>query len=283
MYVYSFGAPGHGKGFFDGLGGALKNKIHSLIQGKKSGGDNISGTSSGYISNVEDVHDALNEYFENGSDGLRKNKSKNQVNKFMFFKHLTRYNTIRRTVETFTGLEKINSCYQFVVSNVGVVHSRKRSCWCMKCITSMCNGSLNWGTDPRVSGCVSSALQTTSIYDFQNRQCTKLTGPGVSLQLSERRESQNKMASQLTPGAWVLFKGRGHTDQFIWMGRTISKLGWNNYCVLKNVSSVTKSIEGAVVSRNNYTINVQWYTQKVFGVLNMLCTPAHQWFRATVL
>ena len=75
------------------------------------------------------------------------------------------------------------------------------------------------------------------------------------------------MASQLTPGAWVLFKGRGHTDQFIWMGRTISKLGWNNYCVLKNVSSVTKSIEGAVVSRNNYTINVQWYTQKVFGVL----------------
>ena len=59
MYVYSFGAPGHGKGFFYGLVGAFKNKIHSLIQGTKSGGDKISGTSSGYISNVEDVHDAL--------------------------------------------------------------------------------------------------------------------------------------------------------------------------------------------------------------------------------
>ena len=72
MYVYSFEAPGHRKGFLDGLGGALKNKIYSLIQGTKSGGDNISGTSSGYISNVEDVHDALKEYFENGRDGLRK-------------------------------------------------------------------------------------------------------------------------------------------------------------------------------------------------------------------
>ena len=152
MHVYSFGAPGHGKGFFDGLGGALKNKIHSLIQGKKSVGDNIAGTSSGYILNVEDVHDALKEYFENGRDGLRKNKSKNQVNKFMLFKQLTQDNPIRRTEETFTGLEKINSCYQFVVSNVGVVHSRKRSCWCMKCITSMCNGSLNWGTYHRITG-----------------------------------------------------------------------------------------------------------------------------------
>ena len=63
MHVYSFGDPGHGKGFFDGLGGALKNKIHSLIQGKKSVGDNIAGTSSGYILNVEDVHNAMKEYF----------------------------------------------------------------------------------------------------------------------------------------------------------------------------------------------------------------------------
>ena len=38
-------------------------------------------------------------------------------------------------------------------------------------------------------------------------------------------------------------------------------------CVLKNVSSGTKNIEGAAVSRNGYAINVQWYTQKVFGVL----------------
>ena len=36
MYVYLFGAPGNGKGFFDGLGGALK-KIHNLVKGSKLG------------------------------------------------------------------------------------------------------------------------------------------------------------------------------------------------------------------------------------------------------
>ena len=140
----------------------------------------------------------------------------------------------------------------------------------MKYITSMCSGTLNWGTDRRVSGCGSSALQTTSIYDFQKRPCTKLTGPGVSLQLSERCESRKKMAPQLTPGAWVLFKGSGQAEQLIWLGRTIYKLGWNNDCVLKNVSSGTKNIEGAAVSRNVYAINVQWYTQKVVGVLEYI-------------
>ena len=28
MYVYSFGAPGHGKGVFDGVEGTIKNKVH---------------------------------------------------------------------------------------------------------------------------------------------------------------------------------------------------------------------------------------------------------------
>ena len=63
MYVYSFRDPGNRKGLFDGLCGALKNKIDNLIKGSKTGGDTISGTNSGYISNVEDVHNALKEYF----------------------------------------------------------------------------------------------------------------------------------------------------------------------------------------------------------------------------
>ena len=53
----------------------------------------------------------------------------------------------------------------------------------------------------------------------------------------------------------------------IWIGRAISKLEWENCCILKNDSSGNKTIEGASVERNGYAINVQWYTQKVVGVL----------------
>ena len=41
-------------------------KKHNLIKDSKTRGDTIAGMNSGFISNVEDVHDALKEYFENG-------------------------------------------------------------------------------------------------------------------------------------------------------------------------------------------------------------------------
>ena len=134
----------------------------------------------------------------------------------------------------------------------------------------MCNSSLNWGNHHRVNGCVSSAVQTTSIYDFQMRQCTKLTGPCVSLQLSEQGQNQNEMASQLIPGSWVAFKSTGDVDQIIWVGRAISKPEWDNCCVFFNDSSGRNNIDGAAVGRNGYAINVQWYIQKVVDMLEFI-------------
>ena len=266
-YVYSFGAPGHGKGFFDGLGGALKNRIHSLIKGTKTGGDTIAGTNSGYIANANDVHDALQEYFEHGRDGLRKRKAKNKVNKFKFFKSMIDDNPIRRTEETFTSLEKINSCYQFCVTNVGIVHARNRSCFCLKCISDLTDGSLNWGPEHHVKACVSSLIQTTSIYNFIKRPCTKLTGTDVAIHQSQRNQSRNEMASQLTPGSWIIFNSQGDNDQPIWLGRAMPKAEWSNSCIKKNNARGEKIIDGAKVARGGYAINVQWYTQKVIGIL----------------
>jgi hypothetical protein len=265
MYVYSFRAPGHGKGCFDGIGGALKNKIHSLIKGAKTGGDNIAGTASGYLSSIEDVHDALKEYFENGRSVSRKNKAKNKVDIFKLFKHITCDSEIRRPEETFVGLEKINSCYQFVVTNVGVMSLRMQSCWCLKCTAAMLEGSLNWGIDNCVYGCVSSAFQTTSVYNFHRRSCAKLTGPGVGLQLAQRL-ARNEMVSGITPGSWLLSKGSGKDRPGYLAQRAISKAEWRNDCKRKNISCSTKMIEGVEVTRNGYAINVQWYTQKSLGV-----------------
>ena len=105
------------------------------------------------------------------------------------------------------------------------------------------------------------------MYDFKKRLCTKLTGPDVGVNFTKQRQNQNEMVSQLTPGSWVIFKGSGETDQPIWLGRAISKPEWDNSCVWKNNSRCTKMIEGVEIGRHEYAINVQWYTQKVVGVL----------------
>ena len=60
MHVHSFQVTGRGQIFFDGLGGALKNKIHSLIKRSKTSGNVIAGNVSRYISNMEDMHEHWN-------------------------------------------------------------------------------------------------------------------------------------------------------------------------------------------------------------------------------
>ena len=55
--VYSFGAPGHGKGPYNGIGGRWKNKIDQCMSTVGTG--LLECTVSGFIQGVDDVHSAL--------------------------------------------------------------------------------------------------------------------------------------------------------------------------------------------------------------------------------
>ena len=93
----------------------------------------------------------------------------------------------------------------------------------MRCTIDMCNGILNWGTNHRVNGCVSSEIKTTNIHDFDKSDCNKLTRPSVSLQLLEHFHNSNEMAAQLISGSWFAFKRTADIDNIIWIGRAILK------------------------------------------------------------
>eukprot|EP00957_Ditylum_brightwellii_P005142 391502-Ditylum_brightwellii.AAC.1 len=200
-YVWSFGAPRHSKGFFDGVGGILKNAFHSLIKGTKSSGETIAGTLLGYITTSEDVYSALKEYFGANSQHRQK-KGKNQIDKFEFFYFGTYKNPVHCAEgEEFISLEKMSLCYQFLVSNAGLVHSRVRSGWCIKCYTALTSDSSGWQVMHSIHGCTLSSGQLTTIYNFDNRSCTKLKGAGTVIEIQQCNETQNEMASALTPGS----------------------------------------------------------------------------------
>ena len=115
MYVYSFGAPGHGKGPFDGLGGTIKNKIYGLIQATKtSNNEGVPGVDSGHINDVNDVFQAAQHYFENDYVYGR-SRSRNPVNHFKFFSYMMDTDPIQRPDEAFSQLCQISKNYQFVV------------------------------------------------------------------------------------------------------------------------------------------------------------------------
>ena len=258
-YVYSFGAPGHGKGCFDGVGGTFKNKIHQLIKSTKTSMQGIPGTTSGYIGTVEEVYNALKECFKGVADESRKKARKNPINHYEFFLHKSP--DIRRPPnETFVGLENITKNYQFVVTNVGIVHKRNRSCWCMKCMKAMMKGSLDWQESQRINGCISSTLSAT-VYEFIQTSCKKTVGVGVTTTNTERVHDKNDMTSKLSHGDWMLFKGgNGGCSQRVWLGRAMSKSEWSNQCIWKNESTRIQVADGVPVAPNQYAINVQWYT-----------------------
>jgi hypothetical protein len=108
-----------------------------------------------------------------------KNKVNNKVEILKSFKHVTCDSKICRPEETFIGLENPNSCYRFVVTNIGVTNLQTWFCWRLKCPAAMLEGSLNWGLYHCVCGCVSSDFQTTRVYNFHRRSCAKLTGQDV--------------------------------------------------------------------------------------------------------
>jgi hypothetical protein len=85
VYVYSFGAPGHGKVVFDGVGVAIKNKVHSLIKATKTSDDGVPGVDYGYINNVTDVFQAIQHYFENSEDRVQRRAGSNSINHYKFF------------------------------------------------------------------------------------------------------------------------------------------------------------------------------------------------------
>ena len=259
-YVWSFGASGHGKGTFDGIGGVLKNTIHGLIKGTKGSNQGIDGTESGYITTPKDVCDALKSRFEMDKVQNRRRKGgKHSIDYYNIRYFGATENPVRRPDnEEFEHLEKISE-----------VHSRQRSCWCTKCFAALVSGSAQWSaTEHCIYECTSSSNRSSTMYSFNKRSCAKVRGVDAQRAIATaQKASRNEMASKLTVGSWVLFKSPDNDEQPIWLGRTVGRADWNDTCILKNNTTRAKVIDGAAIPGKTYAINVQWYTQKVIGVL----------------
>jgi hypothetical protein len=278
MYVYSFGAPGHGKGVFDGVGGTIKNKISSLIKATKTSGEGVPGVESRYITDVNDVFQAIQHYFEKGDNRPRTRAGSTSINKYKFFSHLIAECPIPRPAvdEVFDPLEGISSNYQYAVNNVGIVYKRKQSCWCMSCMTQI-QSTLRWGETHAIPRCLSRGEDTTKVYDFVKQSCRKRQGVGVAAANEMIRVERNEIAEMLNVGDWMMFASPQASEPF-WIGRAIAKTEWGDRCSYKNNTPrqlKTPGIDETIMLRpGEYAINVQWYCQYDIGNPLKYCVEA---------
>ncbi|KAL7534418.1 hypothetical protein ACHAXR_005863 [Thalassiosira sp. AJA248-18] len=233
-YIYSFGAPGHGKGPYDGIGGRWKHKIDQVI---------ASSMASVII--------------------------ENPVHRYQFFLYTHDNNPIERPDEAFSTLKGISKQYQFAVSNEGVLYNRQRSCFCLPCMNDVTTigGTLGWGQKSHeVLRCAAAAAgsnsceePTDNVYTFSKSECTKTSGPGVTMAIANETRNRNEVASKLTVGDWVLFDSN-EDEQPIWLGRVMANPEWGGQGVLQNKSSSIKKYPGGVeVKKNGVAMNIMWY------------------------
>jgi hypothetical protein len=214
-FVYSFGAPGYGKGPYDGIGGQWKRKIDQCMATAVE--ETLVYTSEGSIENGKDVYDALEYHFGRAEKRDRNLAGKNPIHHYKFFCYeFGDDNPIQRPDESFTTLQGISKHYQFSVKKEGVVFMRMQSCFCLTCMKDFMDGPLEWNDSHRVSGCDATANNIASdpasnMYCFHKSECSKLTGPGVQKEVQISKRNRNETASSLSVGDWVLFDG--HDDE----------------------------------------------------------------------
>jgi hypothetical protein len=265
VYVYSFGAPGHGKGVFDGVGRAIKNKVHSLIKATKTSDDGVPGVDFGYINNVTDVFQAIRHNFENSEHRVRRRAGSNSINHYKFFLYLMDENPIRRPEETFDQLHRILSNYQFTVNNIGIVYMRQCSCWCMQCMSKLMQSTLDWNDTCAIARCVFCEHETTNLYSFRKQSCHKQCGSGVE-SLRVIKDQRNEIAANLTHGDWMMFESPEPNVQPFWIGRALSKREGNNSCFNKESTTRRKNLMvNLPLDPGKYAVNVQWYNQRDIG------------------
>ena len=166
----------------------------------------------------------------------------------------SKYDTIVKCLKPCLGITKR---YQIVVKTEGCIYWRKRSCWCLTCMGSLFQGSLEWGNNHDSDGCdlvTETLVGSESMYCFEKKICQKTAGPGVAVQSQSLTRDRNEMAARLTVGDFVLFKQNDDEIEPIWLGRIMSNPEWQGQGVYHNKSRRNITFDGTPVGRGEVVI-----------------------------
>ncbi len=181
-FVYSFGAPNHGKCWNDGIGGMLKMCITRECEASVTSGW-LEYLQSGYILNAKDVWCTLIHFYanNNGAERDRQTSRQNGIGHYMFFYYDADHNPIHRTEETHQTLVGISDHYQFAVRRSGLLYMRMRPCWCLHCMRDFMEGKLEWGHLHQVNGCPQCVVAS----DTARAKEARVDGAGTNRSTSE--------------------------------------------------------------------------------------------------
>ena len=250
--LWDFGAPGHGKGVWDGMFGMLKQWLRTrAIEAVTDAG--VITTTSGTISTPFDCYEQWNAFF--ASDTWRQNHQDKKINEFQFFWAAPGVIERPTTDVVYEKVPGIQKSYQFVAVRNGVVLARRSSCWCDACARRTSALSSTGVVD----GCVHATRPDAEQHEFQEHSVLEMSTAATGQRRLRSQTAGRGMAEKIAPWQWLLAQARDDPDDTLWLGRTVPlwEEGFEGQCRKKAVEEHV--FQGVKFDKGDYMIAVQWY------------------------
>ena len=256
--LWEFGAPGHGKGVWDGVAAWMKRDVRQAII------DGCVLTSRKLILIPADVAEHLSARFSTYQFEIDHSQ---KVIKQVVVTFVDASLIIRPVIKhKFAQMAGMKKTFLFMAVRDSVVLEKRFSCWCHGCFNaSLSNGGLVLERDRYIChDCV-----TSSTLSWKETSVPREDSPGIAharaVTRNKARELRGQLARQLahtSAPVWVGVQNRGEDsiDQY-WVGRAlrVSKV----HAESGSVSSVTNRRERYDVGDIEFA--VEWYERDISG------------------
>ena len=264
-FIWGFGAPGHGKGEWDGMFGWLKNYVRVTILAAETKSEVIKTTSK-KIKNAWDVFEQLVANYDNDEWRAKQaSKSKRHIQRITFLWAGSDDIERPRFSEHFEAQKGVRTTYEWCVLGLGSYASRRLACNCPPCLNAKCRRGIEasaTGHAPCPTPLCKYAC-APEFYGWTRRSCKKIDAGTVATTRAKSQLAARKQAPKLKSSEWVFFQARGCPDDIWWLARTIAVNGegFNDTCFQKINERTT--LDFVQFDKDDYAIAVQWYERNV--------------------
>lgn len=207
---WEFGAPGHGKGVWDGIGAWIKRSVRQDVIDHRPSSPNIL-TASGRILSPEEVAEHVKARFQTQEfvEGHIGSTINEVVVIYTPFEEIQRDEVTDHMYESIPGIKKT---FLFMAIRESIVLQRKFACWCYACMNASAPGEGTMDTAYRCQGCVSDL-------PFEETSVDREDAAGVASRrarvLKHSRELRDQLVRQFersTGKIWVAVQNRAEDE-----------------------------------------------------------------------
>jgi hypothetical protein len=262
--LWDFGAPGHGKGVWDGIGATIKQwmkrRITSELVSRDPAIPDEEVIDEGDISAKVCFDKWVGHFSSQAYEANALNE--NRITFRFHYSGPEDNSQIKRpkSEESFDRIDGIKSSYQFFMLRTGEVLARQRSCWCLGCLAVAMGGP---GEDTKLTssyevGGIGCSKADSKFYEWSNKTCRCKVGSDIATRESTIKENGHTLAQEVEIGNWLLFEAFSDAEDELWLAKAVAFPSNPNKCVIKHTGP-SRTINGTRFDGGDFKIAVQFY------------------------